>query len=862
MHDPACEFYIVSPLRAHCFLREVNTHDLAFVVRQVPLLWYKMAEEISHDPIVQMDENDPNVSKKTPMPSSRSHVQHSGLDNTNMHALRLFHAIVYDMHVDYSVTFWTELYEKVISKRTSKKPLYVPYQRFLQLIVRSMFRSNRDIPKRSHHEFAPEFEMRYLQNQKKTFAYSMPIPAALLFYVDTNSECIKENRESMGMVELTIHTLGSNLRRVESVRVPETMGVQRRGELRENCERGTGGSQDSQPEVVGTSAQVANRLEVSTSQPERTIIHQSKTIPSATSEQQEKNIHDANDEDENLQHSFGFLDDVSLHPENMEIDTTATNIQNVLGDIKRNEGVEVENSDNVRKSVIVENIQDISSPLMHLHTSTTHSIASQQALVSSLHRDITHTLSSFHSESLGTENRAQLPQSSLSFYAQSTLAPIALSTSIPRTLIQSFATIGCLSDPIETPVAASQSGQRGSGGSHVIATTMPAMNTGHTVESPTVVRTGSLSDPGVIFPDFMSKEFLNGALKVFEDRMAAKFMEELGKLVDLSVEELKSLLYAKLLSQAPTDESDADLIAVDKSSSRFLQGSARKRHDHDSERAQGETEREGDTEMVDIGDDEPVDVVEGEGMKLVLYVNEYVEPLDEKHVVATREQIMQLIGLETIFAIDLSSDEETSANENILDILTLSQDDIQLSPVKHDLPETTRETLEIPTFKDINIIKPSNQPRNIPSPGVSYHPKEYQEEYARMMSWVRRLEKYVKNKSGIVIVKKVRLVKFQRIWYPVFHVQTRDLTECELSETEFAFLNVDDIEYLYPIFRNMTVRPENIIFALEAVKSFMRRQVNYTYCYDVEGELHVLLFSKFSDVTLKEKIMRGIYNWY
>ncbi|KAI3692790.1 hypothetical protein L6452_32613 [Arctium lappa] len=81
--------------------------------------------------------------------------------------------------------------------------------------------------------------------------------------------------------------------------------------------------------------------------------------------------------------------------------------------------------------------------------------------------------------------------------------------------------------------------------------------------------------------------------------------------------------------------------------------------------------------------------------------------------------------------------------------------------------------------------------------GVINQPREYRIEYARYMSYRRKTEKYVKNKYGIVTVKEVRLRKFQRIW-------------------------------------NMTIRPGNIIFALEAVKRFMRRQINYTYCYDFQ----------------------------
>ncbi|KAI3685744.1 hypothetical protein L6452_35002 [Arctium lappa] len=982
-----------------------------------------MVGEHSHDPIVQMDENDPNVSKETPMPSSRSHVQSviSGdldlalinpteylllspnnhhvdfdnlnvnplvieilkdnftsvltyrrlrlifdlpeadsregratfdlyhvnsevfegiralgyvgqitkisLDNTNMHTLRLFHAIVYDLHVDYSVSFWTELYEKVISK--SKKPLYVPYQRFHQLIVRSMIRSNIEIPKRSHHEVAPECEMRYLQKQKKTFSNFMPIPAALLAYADPDSECVREYKESMGLPEPAIPTQDSNLRREESVRVLEAMGVQERVELRENLESGIEGGQDSRLEAVETQAHDATYLEVSISQPERDITHQLRpqveiidegqnsetesdqpacsstdSVPSATPGPNEGHANDDDVDNDHLQYSFGFLDDISRHHEDMEIDTVVNTIQDVLGDIRRIEGVQVENFENVRPSVNVEKeygervctrtyqskkatasntlshvlrvgIQDITSPLMQMHTSATHSIASQQAIVSVLHGDLAQTLSSFHSEILDIENRAQLPQSSIPFSAQSCLAPIELPLPIPRTLIQS-ATIGHLSDPIGTSVVEPQSGLQGSDGSPVIAYTMPTLNTSHTVESSTVVPTGSLSGLRVTLPDFVSKEFFNGALKAVEDRLSQKFETELGKVksllkgkgpvveepvqppppppiqsVDLSVEELKSLLYVKLLSQVPADESEAYLVGLLRSQQAQepsdtvlateinafksevvqhiqeltravqqvckVQAVTKRRHDHDSdqdhegeiskkqrtitetEATQGDVEMEEDVEMADVEMMSRLQVVD-----VIDLSSDKDESTNEKY-----EKFLKVKEDEREHLMD--SDEE--GNENILDIRSGTPDDIKLSPVHHELPEITRaqanakysestvsrggdEKIFVHRIRRIDIYKVL---------GVSHLPMEYQEEYARLISWERKAKKYVKNKSGIVTLKQVRLRRFQKILYPVFKVQRRDLTESELKQNQKRVnmtkpnLELEDIE-IYDLF--------------------------------------------------------------
>ncbi|KAI3770634.1 hypothetical protein L6452_01775 [Arctium lappa] len=65
-----------------------------------------MAEEISHDPIVQMDENDPNISKEAPMPSSRSHVQSAAgvdPDHALIHPSEYLFSYPNNDHVDFDV---------------------------------------------------------------------------------------------------------------------------------------------------------------------------------------------------------------------------------------------------------------------------------------------------------------------------------------------------------------------------------------------------------------------------------------------------------------------------------------------------------------------------------------------------------------------------------------------------------------------------------------------------------------------------------------------------------------------------------------------------------------------------------------
>ncbi|KAI3718333.1 hypothetical protein L6452_19198 [Arctium lappa] len=315
----------------------------------------------------------------------------------------------------------------------------------------------------------------------------------------------------------------------------------------------------------------------------------STSVPSATSEQAVTNQrNDQNDNtDDNMGHSFGFLENVSLHQSlgstarDLDLEGVDSTIRNIISDsevIRQEEGVLVENSENVRIRVNEEKEHGERECIQTYHS----------------RRAATSTTSPHVLRARGIETRTQFPPSLTSFSAPLSLEPIVTSIFIPRTQPNISATIGSLSAPIGTSVVDPHSGLRGSGGSPIIANTMPALSTGHTVVSSTAVLTGSLSSPGVSLPEFVSREFLNGALKVIENSLSQKFQsemsketekfeEEIGKVMRMlkgknpiveepeqtvpqptvqSVFELKSLLLAQLLSEAPADQTEADLIGL------------------------------------------------------------------------------------------------------------------------------------------------------------------------------------------------------------------------------------------------------------------------------------------------------------
>ncbi|KAI3771166.1 hypothetical protein L6452_02325 [Arctium lappa] len=106
--------------------------------------------------------------------------KHTGTDSSSLHYLRLFHAVVYDLHVDYTIIFWTDLSEIVQDKLTNKRRKFIPFIKFLKLIIRSMFRSNPSIPRRLSWPQVQDTEMLFLKKQKKSFTFSMTIPYGLI----------------------------------------------------------------------------------------------------------------------------------------------------------------------------------------------------------------------------------------------------------------------------------------------------------------------------------------------------------------------------------------------------------------------------------------------------------------------------------------------------------------------------------------------------------------------------------------------------------------------------------------------------------------------------------------------------------
>ncbi|KAI3692870.1 hypothetical protein L6452_32695 [Arctium lappa] len=331
----------------------------------------------------------------------------------------------------------------------------------------------------------------------------------------------------------------------------------------------------------------------------------------------------------------------------------------------------------------------------------------------------------------------------------------------------------------------------------------------------------------------------------------------------------------------------SDLTKVVQTSCKAQASVSKPRHDHDSYHDHEGEMREKqnvDDDVIVVESEENVEREnvdhgyvmsdQGECREIVLYVNPEVEPRVAKPKVATRAEILEITGMNDVDIIDLSSDDEEEANEkyekfwkvkeekkenlmdvsdaknegdddipadeaNVLDTLLETPEDIQLSPVHNDVPESSYEELSQPS-KNSTFLKPLNPDHNVQSvqdmlnERVVENPDE-EVVHAPIMSEQGEAEApLVPSEAEIRHMRHALRVPFLEEQMKRIIVHRRDLSECRFTEADFCFLSVDDLEYLYHHFKNMVIRRENIIFALESIKRFMRRHILYTCCYDFQ----------------------------
>ena len=137
--------------------------------------------------------------------------KHTGIDRCSISTLRLFHGVAFNKHYDYATIFWNEFVELVGDKsRPGKARTFVPFQRFIQLIILNMMRANRDLPKREFEPVCPEYPMNYLRNKDEDpNVQPLQIPEALLAYADQDAPSVREYRQNIAPMSGSNHSINS-----------------------------------------------------------------------------------------------------------------------------------------------------------------------------------------------------------------------------------------------------------------------------------------------------------------------------------------------------------------------------------------------------------------------------------------------------------------------------------------------------------------------------------------------------------------------------------------------------------------------------------------------------------------------------
>ncbi|GJX66744.1 hypothetical protein Tco_0301087 [Tanacetum coccineum] len=122
----------------------------------------------------------------------------TGMDQCSISVLRIFQGIAFNKNYDYARLFWNDLMEVVKDKNLpSKARKFVPFLRFLKIIIFSMMRRYKDIPRRPNDPIIVDFQMKYLRRDcGNSNVQEMRIPDELLAYADQTALCIIEYRNS------------------------------------------------------------------------------------------------------------------------------------------------------------------------------------------------------------------------------------------------------------------------------------------------------------------------------------------------------------------------------------------------------------------------------------------------------------------------------------------------------------------------------------------------------------------------------------------------------------------------------------------------------------------------------------------
>ncbi|GJT47315.1 hypothetical protein Tco_0956030 [Tanacetum coccineum] len=384
------------------------------------------------------------------------------MDQCSISVLRIFQGIAFNKNYDYARLFWNDLMEVVKDKNLpSKARKFVPFLRFLKIIIFSIMRRYKDIPIRPNDPTIVHFQMKYLRRDcGNSNVQEMRILDELLAYADQTTLCVIEYRNSSPpMIQ------------------PEPKG---------STQGATLGSYSDPKRTQGDNIQLYSRRK------------------KGDDIQSYNDSDDADNQDSRLNRTDTAKED-SNNEGGVENDERSSGESENLLQTKSDKWVNA--STNGLHLLISSIEQDFMNPVTQALSPPSHSVSFQQGHVSIAHRELANNLLHSHSENANIEKGGHLLSSPASLSAQSSLEP-------SKTMSRILESNKSLRDFAGTFVVVPHVGiSRGSGENP----TSVGVNVGHGVES-TVVVTEPLSGPGVSdFPEFVSREHLDSALKAVQE---------------------------------------------------------------------------------------------------------------------------------------------------------------------------------------------------------------------------------------------------------------------------------------------------------------------------------------------------------
>ncbi|KAI3730005.1 hypothetical protein L6452_18680 [Arctium lappa] len=126
-----------------------------------------------------------------------------GIDQTSAPILRIFHAVAFNRHVDFADFLWFELIQRVRST-ASRRSNFIPFMRFLQIVIRNYMNLYLEIQRRSTHPTCPHHPTRKIPSRADPEGVvARQIPVGLLWSGQDRQDLPREH--DLSDVRVRVH---------------------------------------------------------------------------------------------------------------------------------------------------------------------------------------------------------------------------------------------------------------------------------------------------------------------------------------------------------------------------------------------------------------------------------------------------------------------------------------------------------------------------------------------------------------------------------------------------------------------------------------------------------------------------------